>query len=519
MRKYLVSLFILFGLITSVNAYTVKRGDTLSQIALDNKVSLQTIIEQNPQIVNPNRIFPGQEITLLTLGATTPVAGTTYRLYGAGVTASATSIVLQSLSIPQTGKLLQDSDFSDTFYVTFEPGSQKRQEIASCTTVVQNANGTATLSGCTRGLLPFSEYTASSTYAFPHAGGTSLIFSDAPQLFNEYTAKNNNETVTGTWTFNAFPQASSTTALATSPSQFVTLYQLSISTTTGCSNASVSVRGCSQQATDSMLQSSSSTGSTGAATFANGSSFAQTSTANKVPVANGQGKIDAGYIPTSSSFTFTNTNSFTGTTTMATTTIVSSTINQLNLKNVDAYTYLHTLLYSNSVSSSLVNTTASSTYVSTTIPGNFFTTSSLIRITMAVSDFSIINGSDMAFNFSYGNNSIEHHILNNAGFNISGLRGTLTYNLIASTSTAAQRIQGAFEVTSSTIGVTTSTPTYILGSLSPNHFLTTFAKILPTDSTASQALKVDVRTPTSDPGNKITVDFITVELVRFRTPQ
>lgn len=135
------------------------------------------------------------------LGGTLPVAGVTYTLAGSGVTASATSVTLSSLTIPQTGYKLQDSDFSSTFYVTLEPGNQKRQEIASCTTVTQNANGSATLSGCSRGLLPYTPYTASSSYAFSHGGGTSLIFSDAPQLFNEYPAKGNTETVSGDWTY------------------------------------------------------------------------------------------------------------------------------------------------------------------------------------------------------------------------------------------------------------------------------------------------------------------------------
>jgi len=88
------------------------------------------------------------------LGADTvlPIAGVIYNLSGSGVSGSATSITLASLTIPQTGQKLIDSDFSDTFYITLEPGNRNRQEIVSCTTVTQNASS-ATLSGCTRGLL------------------------------------------------------------------------------------------------------------------------------------------------------------------------------------------------------------------------------------------------------------------------------------------------------------------------------------------------------------------------------
>jgi LysM repeat protein len=46
------------------NTYKVVKGDTLSEIAQDAGVSLKTIIKLNPQINNPNLIFPGQVITL-----------------------------------------------------------------------------------------------------------------------------------------------------------------------------------------------------------------------------------------------------------------------------------------------------------------------------------------------------------------------------------------------------------------------------------------------------------------------
>ena len=134
----------------------------------------------------------GTEIGLL--GSTLPIAGNTYNLSGSGIYSSASSITLQSLTIKQTGYKLVDADFSDVFYITLEPGSNSRQEIASCTTVTQNAAGTATLSGCSRGLLPFSPYTASTTYDFAHAGGTQVIFSDPPQLFNQLGYLDGNNT-------------------------------------------------------------------------------------------------------------------------------------------------------------------------------------------------------------------------------------------------------------------------------------------------------------------------------------
>ena len=47
---------------------TVSRGDTLYSIARRYGVSPQRLIAANPQIVNPNRIYPGQTIILPTDG-------------------------------------------------------------------------------------------------------------------------------------------------------------------------------------------------------------------------------------------------------------------------------------------------------------------------------------------------------------------------------------------------------------------------------------------------------------------
>ena len=46
------------------NTYTVKKGDTLWAIARAHKVMLKDLIAANPQIKNPNLIYPGQKITI-----------------------------------------------------------------------------------------------------------------------------------------------------------------------------------------------------------------------------------------------------------------------------------------------------------------------------------------------------------------------------------------------------------------------------------------------------------------------
>lgn len=129
------------------------------------------------------------------------VGGTTYNLAGSGVTNSATTITLVSFTIPQSGQRLTMNDFGDVLYGTIEPGSKTKQEFVACTGITQNANLTATLTGCSRGMSPIDPYTASTTLRFAHAGASTFIISNPPQLYSEAAFKDNDETITGAWLF------------------------------------------------------------------------------------------------------------------------------------------------------------------------------------------------------------------------------------------------------------------------------------------------------------------------------
>lgn len=200
---------------------------------------------------------------------TQPIAGTNYSLAGSGVSATAGSIVLTSFTITQTGVPITSSMLSTNFYITLEPGNTARQEIAACTGVMQNSNGTATLTGCSRGLLPFLPYTASSSYAFPHGGGTTLILSNPPQLYNELAAIGNIETITGAWTFSSssLPRVTRDTTNAqvgASSTNLATVGYVNSTSFAGAPNGSITVKGIYQEATTSTIASGTVAGSTGA---------------------------------------------------------------------------------------------------------------------------------------------------------------------------------------------------------------------------------------------------------------
>ncbi len=188
-------------------------------------------------------------------GANLPIAGSTYNLAGSGVSSSASSITLKTLTLPQTGQKLVDSDFSDTFYVTLEPGNKKKQEIAACTTVTQNSGGDATLSGCSRGMSPITPYTASTSLRFTHGGGTQVIFSDPPQLFREYASKENTETISGAWTFSTYPKYTDST-LCSDNEDFCTKRYVDTLVNQGAATSSESTGGISELATQIEMASS-----------------------------------------------------------------------------------------------------------------------------------------------------------------------------------------------------------------------------------------------------------------------
>lgn len=133
-----------------------------------------------------------------------------YRTFGAttyylnsSISSTATSITLTSFLEPVSGvaytMALLDTDI---VYATIAPKTSN-SEFISFTGITQNANGTATLTGVTRGLAKKYPFTTSSTFKLPHSGQTQFIISNSPQLYNEFVTLDNEETIVGEKTFPA----------------------------------------------------------------------------------------------------------------------------------------------------------------------------------------------------------------------------------------------------------------------------------------------------------------------------
>lgn len=149
----------------------------------------------------------------------TPVQAQRFKLAGSGVTATATSIVLQSFKTPD-GDTIALSDLGAQAFATMEPGTT-REEVVTITGVTQNGDGTATLTA-TRGIDFVSPYAASAVRGKAHSGGTIFVLSNPAVFYDQWLGKNNDETIveTHTYTNPKFPRIDVDTSDPTDDEQF-----------------------------------------------------------------------------------------------------------------------------------------------------------------------------------------------------------------------------------------------------------------------------------------------------------
>ncbi len=129
------------------------------------------------------------------------------RLSGAGVSASQSTINLQSFVTPNNSLAITMTDFCNTVgYGVIDPTSSSKKELVSFTGITQSADGTAQLTGVVRGLGFTQPYTASTTLQTAHSGGSRFVISNTPQFYTQFTANENTETIDDVWTFSSTTQ-------------------------------------------------------------------------------------------------------------------------------------------------------------------------------------------------------------------------------------------------------------------------------------------------------------------------
>jgi hypothetical protein len=261
-------------------------------------------------------------VTPMVTKATTTVftGGQTYYLAGSGITSiSVTSISLTSFTIPQTGYELTTADVAGVggkFYITLEPGKTSKQEFISCTTVTQGSGTSAVLSGCSRGLLPFSPYTASSTYSFTHVGGAPLIISNSPAFYDLFALKGNNETITGNWDYTANVTLDVDCTIGSANDEVCAKGYIDAQIASGVSDANPTTAGKVQIATGLQMASSTQYGSTGAYNVISADNATSTYGATsglKAVITQNDGKIDSNFIRQSDNFAWSGNNTHSGT--------------------------------------------------------------------------------------------------------------------------------------------------------------------------------------------------------------
>lgn len=508
MKRFLLFLAVALLGVTPTLAQTVKNGDTLSKIAQQNHTTVQQLADLNG-IKNKNLIYPGQEIITdfkePILGATPSETTSTNQGYNP-VTAYQSRTTQYVLATATTIPVVSTKDLAGNqivltnisqalvvrVYMTLESGVQSKQESIVCTGLTATS-----WTNCTRGL-PWqsgSENT-STTIAQTHNAGSSIIITNISQFYNQFVAIDGTQTINGVKTFNALPISS---LMATSSNQFVTYGLLSSVSSTGCANASTVIRGCVQQATDAMLQSSSSTGSTGAATFVNGGSVAQTSTANKIPAANGQGTLDNAWI---------NTTTFTALIATSTPTASKIPIADTN-GTLNSWITSDRLLYTTTTAFTYSNATATSTIVTTTIPANTISTTSTLRISFHVTNFNIMSGNNFTTELKFGPNISDQAILNSSGSNVVNVNGWLRFNLVTTSTPSSQQINADFQFASTTSLIAGS-----FTSLTPQTVTGFWQKSMNTDPTVAQALSFSLSSAASGTGNALTVDYALIEILK-----
>lgn len=436
--------------------------------------------------------------------------GGTYNLQ-ATITSNQTTIQLSSFLEPQSNIPYTMSYLNSSIeYATIAPQTST-SEFISFTGITQNSDGSATLTGVQRGLDRSYPYTASTTLALPHAGQTRLILSNPPQVYNSYAALTNNNIFYGTNTFSSTSPAfyDADPIWTNFPGTiFADFNYVNSVVAAGAANGSETVKGVYQLATAAQAAIGASVGSTGARLVL-GANLATTTPlftgTNVIPVTGTNQKLSQLFLDLTQAFTFANNVTVSGTTTLSSSLIGSSTIGTLNSTSTAIFdgsvffngsvTGASGKFYTNTSPGSIPPSggTGSTTIFASTIPANTLSTSNFITYRVYMSAFTIANtagGFTMEVGYGTGTTSINIATPASVAYITNG--GVIEISLLANGSTGSQILTVLLPPTQ-----TTQTETLL------------YSATLSQDSTLAKQLTMIARFPLSASSQQISPIAVT----------
>lgn len=189
---------------------------------------------------------------------------------GSGNIIGATSIVLTSLT-DIYGNVLTMASFGAIGYITLEPDTTN-EEAAIFTGITANTNGTYTLTGVST-ILAQTPYTATSGLVRQHSGGTKVVITDNVAFWATFGNLQNANEWTQTQTFDVPPISAID---PTTSSEVANKHYVDNVAVAGAPNASPTVKGIVQEATQAQVLAKTAAGSTGADLYVNPSTLAST---------------------------------------------------------------------------------------------------------------------------------------------------------------------------------------------------------------------------------------------------
>ena len=196
-----------------------------------------------------------------------------FTLAGSGVTIGDATLILSSFKTIDGTNLVM-SDFGTKGFMTVEPGTGTQEEQISFSGVTQNANGTATLTGI-KTVLFKTPYTETANFAKSHPGGVFAVVSNTAGFYNSLLAKDDDETILGTYTFTTpnYPQVDIAAVLPVNPEQLATKAYVDGVAIAGAPNADTVTKGIVEEATQAEIDANTAVGGTGARLFVNPSTL------------------------------------------------------------------------------------------------------------------------------------------------------------------------------------------------------------------------------------------------------